>query len=203
MTVGTEKVAAVAIFDFDGTITYKSTTLPFLKFIYKKSFFLKLMAKLPTILAYYSKRINIDQLNQAISTTFFQNLSRDFLYEAGQEFATQIIPTLVKKSAMECIKRHKDQGHYCILATSAYNIYIDYWAKNNGFDDLVSTKIAFNEKGLATGYLDGKSCYGTEKLQQVLNLIGTNTQVIYAYGDSSGDIPLLNYATFAHYQLFK
>ncbi|EHL29365.1 HAD-IB family hydrolase [Legionella drancourtii] len=193
----------IALFDFDGTITTKSTTTPFLKFISGPTFFLKLLPKLPNLVGYQIHLTDLHQLNTSIAQTFFKGLSREFLYEEGEKFSTQIIPSLVKNTAYKRIKWHKEQGHYCILATAAFNIYIDYWAKMNGFDDLVSTKICFNTQGLATGNLDGQSCYGAEKLKRVLELIGTQSRLIYAYGDSSGDKAILDYATYPYYKIFK
>lgn len=198
-----EKNRPIAIFDFDGTITHKSTTVSFLKFICGSSFRATASKQLHILLLYYCKIINIDQLNQSIATSFFKGLSQKHLYHLGENFCETILPSLVRDSAYQRIKWHKDQGHYCILATSAYNIYIDYWAKKNGFDDLVSTKIAFNQQGLATGNLDGKSCYGEEKLKRVIELIGNEPKIIYAYGDSGGDKAILNYATYPHYRIFK
>ncbi|KTC90532.1 hypothetical protein [Fluoribacter dumoffii] len=44
----TDKMQTAAIFDFDGTITYKNTTIPFLKFIDEKHFFWKFLQKAVT-----------------------------------------------------------------------------------------------------------------------------------------------------------
>ncbi len=70
--------------------------------------------------------IFISQLNTSIALTFFKGLSREFLYEEGEKFSTQIILSLVKNTAYKRIKWHKEQEHYCILATATFNIYIDY-----------------------------------------------------------------------------
>lgn len=203
MTKNIENTQPIAIFDFDGTITKKSTTYFFLKFIYGTSFITKSASQMHSLFLYYCKIIDIDQLNQIIAKSFFKGLSKDYLYHQGKVFSENILPNLIKESAFQQIKWHKNQGHYCILATSAYNIYIDHWSKQNGFDNLVSTKIEFNGEGLATGYLDGKSCYGAEKLKRVIEVIGKEPKIIYAYGDSAGDKEILDYATHPHYRTFK
>ncbi|KTD06864.1 HAD-IB family hydrolase [Legionella jamestowniensis] len=192
----------VAIFDFDGTITQKNTTVPFLKFLWGYYFAWKFMTKLPSAIAYQLQLIDIDQLNSAIAKTFLKNLSRDFLYTTGELFSNRILPGLVKPSAFSRLQWHKEQGHYCILATSAYNIYVDYWARQTGFDDIASTRIEFNESNQATGHLEGKSCNGPEKLRRVLELI-PEAKTSYAYGDSTGDKELLEFATYPYYREFK
>jgi phosphatidylglycerophosphatase C len=191
----------VAVFDFDGTMTQKNTTIPFLRFLWGNHFGWKFVTKLPNAIAYQLRLINVDQLNTAIAHTFLKNLSRDFLYQNGKNFSNLIIPRLLKDSAYSRLTWHQQQGHLCVLATSAYNIYVDYWAKKSGFNAIASTKIEFNMDHRATGYLEGKSCNGKEKLRRVLELVG-HPQIVYAYGDSQGDQELLNYATYAYYREF-
>ena len=192
----------VAIFDFDGTITKKNTAVPFLKLVSGRYFNRKFITRLPEAVAYYLNIIDVDRLNLSIVDTFLKNLSRDALFEYGQVFYSSVLPGLIRDSAFARIQWHKEQGHQCWLATSAYNIYADYWAKQSGFDGVVSTKIEFDDSGHATGRLQGKSCNGEEKLRRVKEVIG-KPNVIYAYGDSSGDKELLDYATYPFYRKFK
>ncbi|KTD19012.1 HAD-IB family hydrolase [Legionella jordanis] len=192
----------VAVFDFDGTITHKNSTLPFLKFLSGDEFNWKFLKKIPKAIAYQLRMIDVDQLNTAIAEGFLKNLSRDFLFRNGAEFAELIIPKLIRDSAFSRLNWHKKQGHHCILATSAYNIYVDYWAKTSGFDDIASTKIQFDDNEQATGRLEGKSCNGREKLRRVLELV-RHPEIVYAYGDSYGDKELLAYATYPYYRRFR
>jgi phosphatidylglycerophosphatase C len=192
----------VSIFDFDGTITKKNTAVPFLKLVSGRCFNQKFITRIPDAVAYYLNIIDVDRLNRSIVGTFLKNLSRDELFEYGQVFYSSVLPGLIRDSAFKRINWHKDQGHQCWLATSAYNIYADYWAKQNGFDGVVSTKIEFDEAGYATGRVQGKSCNGEEKLRRIKEVIG-EPKVIYAYGDSSGDKELLEFATHPFYRKFK
>lgn len=195
-------VDVIAVFDFDGTITSKSTTLPFLRFLDERNFLYKVLSQFYVVAGYQLHLIHIDTMNRIISKSFFQGLHRDYLFAMGQLFNQRIIPKLLKPSALQKLQWHKSQGHTCILASSAFNIYIDNWALSNGFDGVVSTQIAFDAQGVATGNLVGKSCNGDEKLRRTLELIGTESRIIHAYGDTSGDVPLLNYATYPHYRCF-
>lgn len=198
-----DSLQPVAIFDFDGTITRKSTTIPFLKFVFGPLLYIKMAVNLPSLILYYCNRMNLDQLNNLIADSFFKNVTKEYLFRSGVQFSEKIIPLLVRNGVFQRLKWHKEQGHYCILATSAYNIYIDYWAASHDFDNCVSTKIAFNAGNEATGRLDGKSCYGEEKLRRVLEIIGTDSRIIYCYGDSEGDRAILDKATHAYYRHFK
>ncbi|WP_237760727.1 HAD-IB family hydrolase [Legionella rubrilucens] len=193
----------VAIFDFDGTITRKSTTVPFLRFVFGTSVFIKAARQLHALLLYHFNRMELDELNHIIARSFFTNLSRDYLFQQGKLFSDTVLPSLIRDSAYQRLRWHKSQGHYCILATAAYDLYMTHWSLCHAFNGLASTKIAFDEHNQATGTLEGKSCYGEEKLQRVLQLIGHTPRTVYAYGDSSGDKAILDYATHPYYKYFK
>lgn len=193
----------VAIFDFDGTITQKSTTLPFLKFIQGQAYSIKVLFNLKSLIAYKFKKIDIDDINHVISNAFFKGLTVDHLNHQGRLFSEIIIPSMIKESAQECIEWHQKQGHFCILATAAYDIYIQHWSKLNQFDECVSTHVEFDQHGIATGRIKGKSCYGDEKLRRVLSVIGKKPREVFAYGDSEGDKAILQYASHAFFRSFN
>jgi phosphoserine phosphatase len=55
-----------------------------------------------------------------------------------------------------------------------------------------------------TGRIEGKNCHGEQKvirIQEEYNL--SDYQEIYAYGDSSGDKPMLGLATNSFYKPFR
>lgn len=76
----------VAIFDFDGTITRKSTTLPFLRFVFGTALLTKLTCQLHSLILYSLNRIDLDALDQIIVQSFFKHLTRDFLFDKGAQF---------------------------------------------------------------------------------------------------------------------
>ncbi len=191
----------IAIFDFDGTITSKSTTLPFLHYIWGYRFYGKLLKNLNTLITYKLKRINIDDLNTKIIQQFLMNFTQSELLDLGQRFSDEVMPNYILNSAIERLRWHKQQGHFCLLATSAYQIYIDPWATQQKFDAVVSTNIHF-EQNKPTGNLKGLSCYGPEKLNRIRELIG-DAKINYAYGDSEGDKEMLKAAEQSFYRHFK
>ncbi|MCL9683045.1 HAD-IB family hydrolase [Legionella maioricensis] len=196
-----DKGHVVAIFDFDGTLTKKSTTLPFLRFVFPGQFILLMPFLFPALILFSCRLITIDSLNLFICWLFFKNKSRNVILSWGDLFAQTQIPHLLKDEAINALKKHQKNGHYCILATSAYDVYIKAWAEFYGFDAVVCTVFEVGNNNQFTGYLSGASCYGLEKAKKVQPWITKNTE-IYAYGDSSGDKEILALADHPFYRCF-
>ncbi len=68
--------------------------------------------------------------------------------------------------------------------------------------NLVSTKAEF-KNGIFTGNFIGKNCNGLEKLERIKKEISDSKyDKIIAFGDTSGDKPMLKWANEGHYQFF-
>ena len=69
---------AVAVFDFDGTLTSKNTTLSFLHYADPRRFYLMMPILVPILLLYLTNMITIDQLNRGLCHFFSkENQKRD------------------------------------------------------------------------------------------------------------------------------
>lgn len=197
-----DKQRIIAIFDFDGTITTKNTTALFIDHVLGWKYRFYLTCCMPMILLYNLHLINIDQLNNFLVKFCFKGCSLELLLEKGRQFSQTIIPQLLKEEAIQKIKYHQELGHFCILATAAYNVYIECWAKLNNFDAVVCTKLEFDKNNYATGKIAGLTCNSTEKLVRIKTVIGEEKNIIYAYGDSQGDQAMLAFADYAYYRSF-
>jgi len=71
-------------------------------------------------------------------------------------------------------------------------------------EGVVATKMAVDQQGRLTGRYEGKNCRGSEKFSRVTSwmrsegLLGTSSQapILWAYGNSRGDLRLLRAADF-------
>ena len=59
--------------------------------------------------------------------------------------------------------------------------------------------------GVLTGNMQTRNCHGEEKVVRLRAWLAGQHEagvplILHAYGDSAGDIPLLNLADYAHYQ---
>ena len=72
-----------------------------------------------------------------------------------------------------------------------------------GMDGVICTEMEARH-GALTGRMATPNCHGPEKVRRLQAWLASRGMqqavVLHAYGDSSGDVPLLNLADYAHYQ---
>ncbi len=192
----------IAAFDFDGTITYRDSLLPFL--IFSKGFFkawILIASNLPILLRFLDGKASRQDVKESLLKTFFKGESNEELEELGNAFAKDSLSKHVRPEALHRISWHQKQGHRCVLISASIETYLVPWARLHGFDDVLASKLALDKKGHVTGKLDGWNCRGSEKIRRLQELLGPlDAYEIYAYGDSRGDKELLEAANFPFYR---
>jgi phosphatidylglycerophosphatase C len=192
----------LALFDFDGTITEKDSFIEFIKY-YKglSAFYFGFFLLSPILLFYKFGIIKNWRTKEIVFTWFFRNESYDDFIIKCNSFSLVIIPQLIKPIALKTIKRHIENGDKVLIITASFEDYLSDWCKSLNIE-LLGTRIEI-KKGFVTGRIEGKNCYGVEKvirLNQFLDL--SLFDEIYAYGDSPGDRPLLEIANHRFYRCF-
>jgi len=192
----------LALFDFDGTITKKDSLMEFIKF-YKGSysFMIGLIVLSPILLLYKVRIIKNWKAKERVLTYFFKNEPFKEFCLKSTEFSIKIIPDLVKPEAIQSIIQHIGKGDRVIVISASFENWLVDWCKTMKLE-LIGSKIEVRN-GLITGKIEGRNCYGTEKvirLKQYLDI--SQFSEIYAYGDSKGDLPLLELANHRFYQSF-
>jgi phosphatidylglycerophosphatase C len=192
----------LALFDFDGTITKKDSFLEFIKF-YKGSisFFIGSIALFPVLLLYKVGIIRNWKAKEIVLTYFFKNEPiKEFCLKCT-EFSIKSIPTLVKPEAMQAIIRHLRDGDKVIIISASFENWLADWCKSLKLE-LIGSKIEVRN-GFITGNIEGRNCYGIEKVIRLKEYLDISQfSEIYAYGDSKGDLPLLELANHRFYQSF-
>lgn len=195
-------IQTIAAFDFDGTLTYGDTLIPFLKFVSGNlNTNLKLSLLTPHFIKYLLGKESRQDLKENILTRFLKGYPIDEIRHLGSLFATQKLPELIKLDAIERFQWHLNQGHLCILISANLDIYLEAWGDSVGFHHVISSNCAVSPQGTLTGLLTGKTCRGSEKTSRLIDLAGPKDNFqLYAYGDSEGDRELLELADFAFYK---
>jgi len=192
----------VAAFDFDGTLTYRDTLLPFLIFVCGWILsMIKFATLAPTLMSYGLGKLSRQEAKECVITTFFQGMNIDELRRHGEVFAQKRLNSLLKPEGIRRVQWHKEQGHRCVLISASIDVYLDSWAKSVGFDDLLASRLATTHDDRITGKLLGENCRGAEKTKRLDELLGPRENyILYAYGDSRGDQELLAYADRAFFR---
>lgn len=192
----------LALFDLDGTITQRDTFVDFIRFSVDLKSFAIGMAKLsPYIVAFSLGAITHTQIKERYLTYFFRGWKKSKLDQYGQAYAMNVLPLLIKPAALDRLNWHRSEGHRIIIVTASIGLWVSYWCEQLGVE-IISSELAF-ENDRVTGRLASLNCAGQEKVNRLKDLLDiTAYEFIFAYGDSQGDLQMLNIADEQHYRLF-
>lgn len=192
----------VAAFDFDKTITFRDTLLPFLYSLKTPAQRIKSSIKLiPTFVAYQCKLLDNHAAKEQLLHTFLKNMEANAVKEAAAKFSIETLPTFVKEEALKRIRWHQSQNHTCVLVSAGLEIYLTPWARKMRFDAVLATKLHV-ENNKISGKIEGQNCFGPEKVNRLLAHAGPKKEfILYAYGDSRGDKELLALADYKFYRV--
>jgi phosphatidylglycerophosphatase C len=191
----------LALFDFDGTISTKDSLSEFLKYIepnYFKFIFLKYFCSLPQNIAYKIGIISSDDLKKKRIELFFKNKKYSDLVKLGSKFATDVLPTIVKSSAIQAIQNHLLNKDEVYIISASLDIILKNWCNSHKVYLITNTIDPIKK------IYNGADCNYNVKvtmLNQHLNI--RDYELIFAYGDTEGDIPMLNLAHKKFYKYFN
>ena len=184
----------VAFFDFDGTLTTGDTLMPFLKYVVgAPTYYAKLVLLSPVLAAYFVKLLRNDIAKQIVLKSYLAGYHIDKLFELGQRFSEEIIPTMLRPEGMERLRWHQEQGHECVLVSASLDVYLRTWAKSERFSELICTSLKIDDYSKVVGDIEGTNCYGKEKMKRLCKTnFNIRSRFSYAYGDTKGDLPMIS-----------
>jgi phosphatidylglycerophosphatase C len=188
------KTRTVAVFDFDGTLTRRDTLLPFLR---------RTRGASRTSIAVLAASTLLVRDRDAAKAAVLQRLLRgqgvEDLRAAAEVFADVVIQRGLRASVLERARWHASQGHDRVIVTASPELYVAPIGRRLGFDAVLGTRLETDGDGHLTGRLHGRNCRGPEKVDRLRAWLGADDGVtVYAYGDSSGDRQLWDFADHAY-----
>lgn len=193
----------IAFFDFDGTITTKDTLLEFIKYAKGNfNFYLGFLIYSPFLVAYKLKIISNQLAKEKVLAFFFKNTIQENFDEKCRAFAKERLPRLLRPKALAEISKLQKENIPVVIVSASPENWIRPWAESLQLD-LIATCMKTKD-GRLTGKIEGKNCHGNEKATRInagFKLSGYDK--IYAYGDTSGDKPMLRLAHVSFYKPFR
>ena len=200
MENGEEKLV-IAFFDFDGTVIKKDSFLCFICFVKGrlKSWFGFILLS-PFIVLYKLKLLHNDKAKEIVFTFFFKGSGVESIKQKGKAF-TKVIDKMLRPAAVDKINWHKRNKHKVYIVTASSEIWLGEWCRQNDLAIIATDFITAN--GKLTGKIRGKNCYGPEKVSRIKAVCDLTVDTdIYAYGNSKGDLPMLEIANNRFYKRF-
>lgn len=184
----------LALFDFDGTITFKDSFKPFIYYAASRGrIALGSILLVPLIAGYKIGIIPATTTRATISFVAFRGRRKEDVKAVGAKYAQDVLPATLRAKAIETIEWHKAQGDAVVVVSAALDVYLVEWCRQVGVD-VVCTELEAKDGVLTGRYRDG-DCVGAEKAKRVLEKYNVkNYEVVYAYGDTIEDEAILSLA---------
>ena len=123
---------------------------------------------------------------------YFKSTPVAGLQSSARAFALQCIETRLRPSCAERLRWHQQQGHRCIIISASLDLWVKPIAEVLGVEYICSKGLYEADRLMG---LDGENCHGPEKVRRLLEYLdGEEYNMSYAYGDSSGDRELIQWA---------
>ncbi|CAI8902201.1 MULTISPECIES: HAD family hydrolase [unclassified Chryseobacterium] len=188
-------------FDFDGTLTYKDTMFMYLKFYDSTKYRIQFLRHVPLFILLKLKLAETEKVKKSFIGSILKGQTQEKIEQKSKLFFEQHYPKIVRENALDFINNIDHNNTQSLLVTASLDIWVKPFAQALKME-LVSTRAEF-KNGVFTGNFVGKNCNGKEKLVRIKEEINDSKyDKIIAFGDTSGDRPMLKWANEGHYQFF-
>ncbi len=204
-------VASVAAFDFDGTLTRGDSLVPFLARGLGWPRLVLALAQASPWLAAYALRVAPNHVAKArLLNVTLRDRRLAELAEWTQQWLARDLPSQWNPWALAQLQAHQQAGRCCVMVSASPDLYLTQVAKQLGFDAVICTEMEVRGRGAdahLTGRMRTPNCHGAQKvlrlqawLNQQLGTQSVDYRLHSAYGDTSGDLPMLALTDQAWYR---
>ena len=184
----------VAAFDVDKTLTVRDCVVPFMKSVAGVGRLMKVMFSGLGSTIQSVRRRDRDALKIKFVEGVFSGKDASEIEALGVQFASKVADGWLRDDVATRMRWHQEQGHVVILVSASLGVYLHSLGDLLEVDAVLCTELE-EKDGRLTGKLVGQNCRGKEKASRVQKWCqdsGIATEdLVYAYGDSSGDTELL------------
>jgi phosphatidylglycerophosphatase C len=193
----------IVAFDFDGTVTIRDSFNAFLAWRAAPGRLATGLARLiPGLLRYAGDR-DRQRLKAAAVKEFLAGLTQAALASEAEAFAAARFESLIRPDALACWEDWGRRGACRVIVTASPELTVAPFARRLGAARLIGTRLAVDADGRLTGALDGPNCRAAEKVVRLREVFGPDVRLAAAYGDSSGDVDMLEIADLKGMKLFR
>ena len=188
-------------FDFDGTLTYKDTMFLYLKFYNSAKFNFQFLKHVPLFILLKLKLANAEKVKKSFISSILKGQSKTKIEEKSQQFFEKYYPEIIRENAIEFIKNIDREHTESYLVTASLDIWVKPFAEKFKMN-LLATRAEFKNE-IFTGNFVGNNCNGGEKVHRIKEALqGKKFDKTIAFGDTSGDKEMLEWANESHFEFF-
>lgn len=189
------------LFDFDGTLTYKDTMFLYLKFYNCTKFNFQFLKHIPLFILLKLKLASAEKVKKSFISSILKGQSKTKIEEKSQQFFEKYYPEIIRENAIEFIQNIDREHTESYLVTASLDIWVKPFAEKFKMN-LLATRAEFKNE-IFTGNFVGNNCNGGEKVHRIKEALqGKKFDKTIAFGDTSGDKEMLEWANESHFEFF-
>ena len=192
----------LSAFDFDGTLTYHDTFVPFLRFAFgNRLFAMRLLRMIPATACYLLGRISRNDLKEKLIAVYLTGAKEAWVKERAEAFCDVSWQRLMRPLGLTSVANQVEQGANVTICSASPELVLTPFAQKLGIG-LIGTRLA-SVDGVLTGQIDGINCRCEQKVIRLEAQYGPLDQyIIRAWGDTVGDEQMLGAAQEPHWREF-
>lgn len=196
------KKTDIAFFDFDGTISKRDSIKLFSKYIYKHGFFFEyyifdIFYLLNTVITG-----NYLILKQARINRLLKKFDSNYINKISKEFFSNLLIHDLREKAIEEINWHKKRNNKIVVVSASFDFIIKNFTQKFEID-LLTNRTTKKNNYYQFSFKNSQDCNFSNKVNFIKkNYDLKNYDKIYAYGNSKGDLKLLEIADYKNYKPF-
>lgn len=188
-------------FDFDGTLTYKDTMFLYLKFYNASKFRMQFIKHIPLFTLLKLNLLDAEKVKKSFISSILKGQPKAKIEKKSQEFFDQYYPEIFRENALDFIKNIDYSQTDCYIVSASLDIWVKPFAEKFKMN-LIATKAEF-KNDIFTGNFVEKNCNGLEKVNRIKEEISDKKyDKTIAFGDTSGDQQMLDWANEGQYKFF-
>jgi HAD superfamily phosphoserine phosphatase-like hydrolase len=195
----------IAFFDFDGTITTSDSLDDFFRYLSPNNriyYKIKYLDTFILLLLYKINLTSVEKLKLKRVNNFFRLHDHETVLKKAKIFSENILPNSIKQSAINQINLHLNNQTDVVVVSASLNILLEHFCYKNKLK-LITNNLVFNEYSNKY-HFNNIDCNFDEKVNRIRQIYDlSNYSNIYSYGDTNGDLAMLNIANYKYFKYFK
>ena len=190
----------VAAFDFDGTLTWRDTLVPFLVRVCGRPTVARALASAsPTLLRTAAGLESRQRAKEVLLIATLRGWWLDELRPMAEQYAREVVEHRLRPDRLARLRWHQAQGHDVVLVSASPDLYVGPVGRELRCHAVLATALEVDRRGRVTGRLFGANVRGPEKERLLRDWLGDGAGAVHlwAYGDSEGDAEMLAMADVA------
>jgi phosphatidylglycerophosphatase C len=185
----------LAVFDLDGTITWRDSFVPYVAgFLWRHPAYCRRLWRVPGPLLRYLLDRDRGRLKESLIIGLLRAVDRATLDAWTNTFAEELIASGTRPLALEQIRMHRDDRDRLVLLSASPDLYVTRIGERLRFDEVICTGVRWDGDRL-DGHLTTQNRRAEEKARCIKQLrVRCPGMRVVAYGNSASDLPHLQLA---------